>query len=129
MEDTTKDKYPNLKRITKKEAKEKGKIGGIKSGIVRKENKDFGINLKIAIKQMQKVIAEQAIKKNDKQMAKDLNEVGLLAYQLVRIFGSKAIKAETRLKAIDMIANRIYGKVAEQPEEVEDDEITEPKFI
>ncbi len=107
----------NLKptnRRSKEEARQLGKLGGIKSGEVRKAKKTLKEQLLFAIEiYTKKKLNDPNITEEQKNI---LTESNVLVLDLLNTALNSKVKHETRLKANDMVMDRIYGKAKQEIE-------------
>jgi hypothetical protein len=114
----------SFNKRSKDEARKFGKIGGIKSGEVRREKKTIKEKLELALEITSKRIMAQSDNEEDKKL---LAEVGIDGLIFMQILISPDSSPETKLAALDKIHNRIHGKV--RPEEITPKEMQLPPPI
>lgn len=116
---------------TKIEAREVGRRGGIKSGIIKKQNKTYAELMKLAAQRLTEKMFEEAKKEGRLKDAEHIAEVSGLVYEKFNIATQKEVDAHVRLKAINSIIDRIDGKPVQKSEIDIDDktkDITEFSF-
>ena len=107
----------NLKPIrSEEEARELGRRGGVASGQARRENRDLKKKLELASDILTDKLKRAALKRGDKELAKEIEEVGVIVFTLMDIATSNKIKAETRLKALSEVMDRTDGKPIQRNE-------------
>lgn len=87
-----------------------GKKGGIASGKARRERKEYAEQLKIVIELGTERALELAKEANNDKVIKMIEEGGLLAFEHLNILMDQSNKPEVRLKALDMMIDRLEGK-------------------
>ena len=103
-----KDNLKPTNTRTKEEARELGKLGGIKSGEVRKAKKTLKEQLEIGIAIMtEKVLKNKDLSPEQKQI---LEQSNILIYDVLNLAMNPKVKHETKLRAIDMVMDRMHGK-------------------
>ncbi len=104
------------KKITEGEASILGRKGGIASGKVRAENKNLKKQLELAIDIYTDKLKKVALKNGDITLANQIEEIGVIPFKLFEIIGSSKVKAETRLKAMIDVMDRLDGKAIQKNE-------------
>lgn len=114
---------------TAEERRESARRAGIASGKARREKRKAEDKFRFAIEYFTKKLSKEARLNDNLELAEYIKETGAEVFETVQIAFDKENRSETRLKALDMINDRVHGKVKERAPEEEDEEITEPKFI
>lgn len=104
------------KRITKGEASILGRKGGIVSGKVRAENKSLKKQLELAIDIYTDKLKKVALKNGDITLANQIEQMSVIPFKIFEIIGSSKVKAETRLKAMIDVMDRLDGKPIQKNE-------------
>lgn len=99
-----------------KRAVELGRKGGIQYGINHKANKAYNEQLKAVIEIGTQKALEKAKKEKNIEMIKMIEEGGLIAYEHFNIATNKDNPPELRLKAFDMMLDRLEGKPTQKTE-------------
>lgn len=114
----------NLKPIkqSNEEAMRNGSKGGIKSGKARRAKRDLRERFEIAFKILDKKALKNLKGTEERRIVK---VVGTLGYKVLDIINSKKVKTETKLKAINTVWDRMYGKSKENIDHTTDGEKVE----
>lgn len=107
------NKNPKIYKATQfrtgNEQVKNAKKAGIKSGEVRRAKKELKEQLQIAIDiYTKKLLNDPNITEEQKEILKSGSDI--LVLELIQTALNKKVKHETRLKANDMIMDRMYGK-------------------
>jgi hypothetical protein len=96
-------------KLSQEEARELGKKGGLKSGIVRKQKKDLKERMKIGLELWKKDLVSEARKSGDKVKANQIDEMGAEVFKILEIIHTST-KDEVKLKALAELMDRTEGK-------------------
>lgn len=102
----TKNQLANLRtfdKITKKEQRAIASRAGKKSVEARRQKKKLRESLQLILDIKAEELARDLRKAGQKEIADQVEQVGLIAYRMTEIIGSRKIKAETRLKAMEKV--------------------------
>lgn len=95
---------------TKEEAKKIGKLGGIKSGEVRREKRDLKQCFEIGLEFLTKKTSDELKSAGDDKQAEIVAKIGVAAYSMLKIAVSKKANERTKLNAWEAICDRMEGK-------------------
>jgi len=104
-----KDLIPISSR-TKEEQLEITRKGGIKSGIARRKKRELKEKLLLGLEVYTKLKANQLKKNGNNEQALILNEIGLVAYELLNILSNDKNIPQVKMQAINDILDRTEGK-------------------
>jgi len=104
-----KDLIPISSR-TKEEQLEITRKGGIKSGIARRKKRELKEKLLLGLEVYTKLKANQLKKNGNNEQALILNEIGLVAYELLNIVSNDKNIPQVKMQAINDILDRTEGK-------------------
>ena len=95
---------------TKEEAIKIGRLGGIRSGVKRREKRDLKHFLEIGLELLTKSTSNELAATGDKIKAELIKKIGIVAYSMMEIAVSKKANEQTRLNALEAITDRIEDK-------------------
>lgn len=119
----------SMRDRTPEERRESARIAGIASGVARRKKKSSEEKFKLAIEYFTNKMKDRAREDKNHELAKYIEETGAEVFEISKIAFDEEHRVETRLKALDMITERVHGRVKERPFDEDQEEITEPKFI
>ena len=101
---------PEQRNLTPEEASIMGKLGGKASVEAKRKRKTYKQQLLAVIELGEEIAIKEARKSGNLEAIKMIEEGGLIAFEKLNIALSKKVKAETRLKALNDIVDRLEGK-------------------
>jgi hypothetical protein len=101
---------PEERNLTSEEASEMGKKGAQASIISRRNKRDLKARYNLALDLLTQKLSKQALEKGKLDLAAEISEVGAEVFKTIEIVISKKVKAETRLRALESIQDRVAGK-------------------
>ena len=111
---------------SQEDAKRISQLGGEATKSVRKNKKDLKEKIEAALE----ILKSQTMKKmTNAEQKKILGESDILVYKTLEILGSNLTKRETKLKAVDMLLDRMYGKPKQETDITSNGESIQPQII
>ena len=98
------------RKINTIEAQQMGKIGGIKSGEVRREKRDLKQCFEIGLEFLTKKTSDELKSAGDDKQAEIVAKIGVAVYSMLKIAVSKKANEQTKLNAWEAICDRMEGK-------------------
>jgi DNA-binding Xre family transcriptional regulator len=95
---------------TTEEAKTLGRLGGIQSGVARREKRDLRRCLEIGLEFLTKKTVSELELIGNKREAEIVAKIGVAAYSILKIAVSEKANEQTRLNAWEAICDRLEGK-------------------
>jgi hypothetical protein len=108
-----KDLIPMNKR-TKEKQKEIAKMGGIKSGEVRKRKKELKERFKLGLEIFTELKARDLKLNGNEEAAKIVKEIGLETFTFLDILQDEKNSPQIKLQAINDILDRVEGKATQK---------------
>jgi hypothetical protein len=95
---------------TKEQAIKIGRLGGIRSGVKRREKRDLKHFLEVGLELLTKSTSKELTAAGEEIKAELVKKIGIVPYSMLQIAVSKKANEQTRLNALEAINDRIEGK-------------------
>ena len=104
----------SMDKRTKEKQKEIAKMGGIKSGEVRRKKRDLKERFKLGLEIFTELKARELKLNGNEEAAKIVKEIGLETFTFLDILQDEKNSPQIKLQAINDILDRVEGKATQK---------------